>query len=92
LTEAFEDVGNEGLPSDPAGEAIVNPPSPFSGSATFRRESRKESKWSGDLKVDLPGFGTVPLTGRGAQATLCVSECAKELFSLRRAAGGRATG
>lgn len=78
-------------PSDPAGEAIVDPPSPFSGSATFRRDSPK-SRWSGDLKVDLPGFGAVPLTGHGAQATLCVSECAKGLLSLRRAAGGPAIG
>jgi hypothetical protein len=77
-------------PSDPASEAIVDLPSPFSGSATFRRDSPTGSKWSGDLKVDLPGFGTIPLTGHGAQATLCVSECAKELFSLRRATGGPA--
>jgi hypothetical protein len=79
-------------PSDPAGEAIVDPPPPFSGTATFRRETVRRSKWSGDLKVDLPGFGTFPLTGHGAQTTLCVSECAKGLFSLPSAAVPPVTG
>ncbi len=53
------DLGN------PTDEATVSPSSPFSGSATFRREPPQPSDWTGDLKVELPGFGTVPLTGAG---------------------------
>ena len=52
-------------------EAIIKPPAPFSGSATYRRESPREVSWVGDLSVNLPGFGEVPLAGRAATATVC---------------------
>jgi hypothetical protein len=57
----------------PAVETSVEPPSPFLGSATFRRESAHRTSWSGDLRVNLPGFGVVPLAGPGIEATMCSS-------------------
>jgi hypothetical protein len=52
-------------------EAVVEPPAPFLGSATLRREAGHETAWTGDLRVNLPGFGMVPLTGPDADVTLC---------------------
>jgi hypothetical protein len=67
----------------PTAEAILSPPSPFSGSAIFHGESAQPGNWTGDLKVDLPGFGTVPLTGAGVNASICQrSDCSSGgLFS-----------
>ncbi|HVX33681.1 MAG TPA: hypothetical protein VHA80_11135, partial [Solirubrobacterales bacterium] len=42
-----------------------------SGSATFSDETMKAPGWVGNLKVDLPGFGVVPLTGHGVRASMC---------------------
>jgi hypothetical protein len=55
----------------PAAEGILKPPAPFMGSATFRRESAKKSSWTGDLRIDLPGFGLVRFTGAGTEANMC---------------------
>jgi hypothetical protein len=55
----------------PASEAILKPPAPFSGSATFRRQGSKPPSWAGDLRVDLPGFGDVRLAGPGSKAAMC---------------------
>jgi len=55
----------------PASEVLIEPPSPFLGSASFRRESSSKAGWDGDLRLNLPGFGVVPLAGAGAHATLC---------------------
>lgn len=52
-------------------EAIVKPPPPFSGSATFRRHPAAAPSWTGDLKVALPGFGPVRLAGHGTHASMC---------------------
>ena len=41
--------------------ATVEPPRPFSGSASFSRSA--QSTWIGSLGVELPGVGIVPLTG-----------------------------
>lgn len=49
--------------------ATINPPAPFSGSATFQREGRRTS-WRGDLRVDFPGRPGVALTGQGIRARL----------------------
>jgi hypothetical protein len=56
------------------GEATVEPPAPFSGSAAFELVSKKVSSWSGDLAVDLPGIGKVPLTGKGFLSDVCHDE------------------
>lgn len=58
-------------PLDPHHAMTVEPPAPFSGSATFELTSRTHAEWSGDLSVALPGFGRVPLTGNGIRAGLC---------------------
>ncbi len=55
----------------PASEGILKPPAPFSGSATFRRHRAKPPSWTGDLKIDLPGFGQVRLAGPGTYASMC---------------------
>lgn len=54
----------------PAGTAEVQPPAPFTGTATFRRLQRGESAWLGDLHADFPGRPRVPLTGPGTRASL----------------------
>jgi hypothetical protein len=61
-------------------EATLTPPSPFSGSATFGLTSPKRASWSGDLAVELPGLGTVRLTGPKFYSGLCEGEtCTKTL-------------
>lgn len=49
----------------------IEPPVPFSGSATIEAPSRATATLSGDLAVDLPAAGKVPLTGPGIDAGLC---------------------
>ena len=75
---------------NPTAEAILSPPSPFSGSATFGAESPQPGNWTGDLKVDLPGFGPVPLTGAGVKASICQAAACPSggLFSAPIAGGG----
>jgi hypothetical protein len=55
----------------PAAEVAIAPPSPFLGKAILSRASAPRAGWDGDLRVELPGFGVVPLTGAGSSATLC---------------------
>jgi hypothetical protein len=44
--------------------AAVDPPAPFSGSATFRRSVQAPSEsWTGSLTGDFPGLGAVTLAG-----------------------------
>lgn len=50
--------------------ATLEPPPPFSGSASFHRHARMANRWSGNLTVDLPGRSDVPLAGTGIRATL----------------------
>jgi hypothetical protein len=57
-----------------AREGVIRPPAPFSGSATYRRESPRSLSWTGDLSVDLPGFGRVRLAGRQTTATVCADD------------------
>jgi hypothetical protein len=55
----------------PASEGVLKPPAPFSGAGTFRRHPKKPPTWTGDLKIDLPGFGQVRLAGPGTHASMC---------------------
>jgi hypothetical protein len=55
----------------PSSEGVLKPPAPFSGTATFRRHRTKPPTWTGDLKIDLPGFGPVRLAGPGTSASMC---------------------
>jgi hypothetical protein len=67
--------------AEPLTEATLRPPAPFSGSANFRLESPLTAKWTGDLTVELPGLGGVPLAGDEFQAGLCKgrSNCTEPL-------------
>jgi hypothetical protein len=58
-------------PSFPTRAATISPPAPFSGTGTFTREAGKSASWTGDLKVELPGFGDVPLAAGGSTASMC---------------------
>ncbi len=58
-------------PEQPTAEATIHPPAPFLGSATFKRDAAAGPSWTGDLRVELPGFGAVPLTGNGVKASMC---------------------
>lgn len=55
----------------PASEGVLKPPAPFSGSATFRRHRAKAPSWTGNLKIDLPGFGQARLAGPDTHASMC---------------------
>ena len=64
----------------PPTEATVTPAAPFSGSATFHLDDPRSASWTGDLAVELPGLGKVPLTGEGIDAGLCKgTSCTKTL-------------
>jgi hypothetical protein len=70
--------------AEPLAEATVSPAAPFSGSASFHLESPTTAAWTGDLAVELPGVGTVPLTGEGISVGLChgPSHCTETLPGL----------
>ncbi|MBS1886296.1 MAG: hypothetical protein JSU06_03820 [Actinobacteria bacterium] len=67
--------------AEPLAEATLQPPAPFSGSATFHLDGPHSASWTGALAVELPGVGKVPLTGGGIGAGLCQgrSHCTKTL-------------
>jgi hypothetical protein len=50
--------------------AMLAPPAPFSGHASYRRAAAPANRWSGNLTVDLPGRSNLSLTGPGVAATL----------------------
>jgi hypothetical protein len=56
----------------PPRSATVEPPSPFTGSATFQRESKTDFSWAGNLAAELPGIGEVPLAGPNFESALCI--------------------
>lgn len=47
----------------PRQTALLNPPSPFQGTATFHRTSRSPGRLRGSLRVDFPGRSNVSLAG-----------------------------
>ncbi len=55
-------------------EAVIRPGPPFSGAATFRRDAEGKPSWTGDLSVELPGYGKIRLAGKGTHATICELE------------------
>jgi hypothetical protein len=58
----------------------IEPPAPFSGSATIEAASRATATLNGDLSVDFPAAGDVHLTGPGVAAGLCRDyTCTKSL-------------
>ncbi len=58
-------------PEFPTRAATIAPPAPFSGTGTFTREPGKAASWSGNLRVELPGFGPVPLAASDSRASMC---------------------
>lgn len=56
----------------PPRTASVNPPDPFTGSANFQQEAGGQFSWSGDLGVELPGIGEVPLAGPKFTTAVCI--------------------
>jgi hypothetical protein len=74
----FVTTGTGVIPSD----ATVEPPTPFTGSATFHLDSPHSSSWTGTLGVELPGIGEVALAGSTFSSALCVGDkCTKTLSS-----------
>lgn len=73
--------------AEPLAEATLEPPAPFSGSATFQLETPKTASWTGDLAVELPGLGKLPLTGKELYAGACRgrTNCTKTLPSQLQA-------
>jgi hypothetical protein len=69
-SNAFE-IG--GSPSQPT-SAVVTPPAPFSGTASFNAALGGLVEWTGTLAVDLPGEGTVKLTGSRFAPELCLGK------------------
>jgi hypothetical protein len=50
--------------------ALLDPPAPFAGHATFRRNAKPSNQLTGNLTVDFPGRADVPLTGGRFKAAL----------------------
>jgi hypothetical protein len=61
-------------PSTRPNSSTVTPPSPFSGTASFHAPEEMPAEWQGTLAVDLPGAGTVQLTGPSYKAELCLNK------------------
>jgi hypothetical protein len=59
-----------GPPTQPE-SATITPPSPFSGTAGFQASLGTLAKWEGTLAVELPGVGSVLLTGPQFRPELC---------------------
>jgi hypothetical protein len=57
--------------AEPLAEATLEPPAPFSGTATFKLEGPQTASWTGDLTVELPGLAKLPLTGKKILAGIC---------------------
>jgi hypothetical protein len=81
-------------PSEPLSAATVSPPAPFSGSAAFEMASARQAEWSGDLAVEIPGYGRVPLTGPKIAAGLCETKACTPTLpkSLRPRTGSESLG
>jgi hypothetical protein len=67
---ASETFAIAGLPNRPE-SATIAPPHPFSGTASFHASPGGRAEWEGTLAVDLPGAGTVKLTGPLFRPELC---------------------
>jgi hypothetical protein len=64
-------------PELPNRGAILAPPWPFLGTGAFNRGPSESPSWTGDLRVELPGFGEVHLAGPRTRARYCASSDCK---------------
>lgn len=60
--------------------ATLTPPSPFSGTATFRRAAAPANRLRGNISIDFPGRSNVSLPKNGVRANLVHAFFGKELF------------
>jgi hypothetical protein len=51
--------------------AVIQPPFPFTGSATFARTPESTFTWFGDLAVSFSGIDPLPLAGSGFRLHYC---------------------
>lgn len=81
-----------GFEFDPAlSTATVQPPGPFSGTATYSRSAEPQSRWTGDLSVDLPGRANLPLTGARFGVSLEHARYTREKRYDERPKGGESS-
>lgn len=67
-------------------EATVEPPAPFTGSATFKLETPTKASWTGNLTAEIPTLGAIGLTGAGTWSAICTSSrCSKTLPAGQKA-------
>jgi len=52
-------------------DAVIEPPTPFTGSATFSRTPESTFAWTGDLAVAFPGIDPLPLAGPDFRLQYC---------------------
>jgi hypothetical protein len=71
-TAAPETFAVSPLGANPA-TATVAPPAPFTGTASYEKQPGGAVAWSGDLAIELPGRGVVPLADPTYHAELCRS-------------------
>jgi hypothetical protein len=99
VTSSAFDGGSQGSfvspdAGKPLSAAEISPSAPFSGSASFALTSPRHGEWGGDLAVELPGYGRVPLTGPKIRAGLCNSKACSPTLpkSLRPRFGSEKNG
>lgn len=63
--------------------ASFSPPSPFSGSALYRRDAEPANRWTGSLALDFPGRSGVSLTGARFDVNLVHARLIEETSSDR---------
>ncbi len=51
--------------------AVIHPPTPFTGTATFGRTPQSTFTWAGDLAVAFPGIDPLPLVGPDFRLEYC---------------------
>jgi hypothetical protein len=55
--------------------AVIQPPAPFMGSATFARTPESTFSWTGDLAISFPGIDPVALAGPSFHLRYCALRC-----------------
>lgn len=83
-------VGSAAFEYDPLlRRARVDPPTPFDGSATYRRNAKPANSWTGNLTVDLPGRSNVRLTGAAVRTSVVHAQWDRTVYHYDRESLGR---